>query len=149
MSQAADRATTNYAAALLAFLDQPKPKPKLPPGRGHPEALGTVRHKGRFLKAIAEIGRGNVSQIARRLRKRPEYQHLSEHQLRRDVAKILDWVTDLATGEVADLLIRYPPDVWQRQFGITPPALPRTKSKWKLRQMALELLRYQLMAKNQ
>jgi hypothetical protein len=144
MSLAADRATTNYAAALLAFLDQPRPKPKppLPSGPGRRKALGTVRHEGRLLKAIAEISLDKKTLLftfAKPLRKRPEYRHLSERTLQRNVSEALTSLTDL--------LQACPPDLWQELFGIEPPKPPMTERK--LRQKALELLRYQLMSEKQ
>jgi hypothetical protein len=131
----------DYATALLAYLvEQPrearKPAP-LPTGPGRRKVLDKIRNKGQFLKAIAEISSANKTlwsndAIANRLRARPEYTHLSQRQLRRDVAEALHWRAD-------------PHGKW-------PSAGPLDK---KLREVVLEMLRcqleitqYQLMARN-
>lgn len=125
----------DYAAALVAYLvEQPrqarKPAP-LPSGPGRRKVLDKIRNKGQFLKAIAEISLANKTlwsnaAIANRLRERPEYTHLSERQLRRDVAEALHWRAD--------------------PLGKWPSAGPLNKE---MREMILEILRYQLMARNQ
>ena len=146
MVKAADRATTNYAAALRVYLEPKRPTPKPlppPPGRGRPKVLGGIRHEGKLLRAIAEINLANktlwsIAEIANRLHARPEYKHAGPRQLRRNVAE--------AIGRLTGLFRSFPPDpdIWRELLGIEPPA---TMAKPELRRKALELLRYQLMAR--
>jgi hypothetical protein len=160
MSPAKHHPTTDYAAELLALfpaVKQPRPKPKSkvpqPPRRGAPKALGTIRHKGQFLKAIAKTKRRSCLAIAEQLHELPEYRHLSVRHLRDEVAAELDWVTKRVAGWADDL----PPHILQRYFGIEPRATTASMTteeierenrrlKRELRQMALKILRYHLKA---
>ena len=98
--------------------------------RGRPfKLLGTSYL--RFLNAIEEVHAKNPRcasnlGIARELRKRPEYKHLSERQLRRDVGNII--------SERIDEFKEVPPESW-REFGIDPPPAITEKSlrMWLLR----------------
>jgi hypothetical protein len=125
----------DYAAALVAYLvEQPrqarKPAP-LPSGPGRRKVLDKIRNKGQFLKAIAEISSANktlwsASAIARQLEKRREYADVGHRQLRRDVAEALSWVAGAIVGKELSA------GVMNRE----------------LREKVLEILRYQLMARN-
>ena len=71
-----------------------------------------------FLSAIREIHAKNRKwatdlSIARKLRQRPEYKHLSERQLRRDVGDVI--------SELVDRFKEVPPGSWRERFGIDPP----------------------------
>jgi hypothetical protein len=109
MPSAKDRVTTDYVTALLVYVRQPEPKP--PPrrrGRGRPRALETIRHKGRVLKAIAEISLKNPKlqvHFAGRLGNHHEFKHLKDRTLQRDVAAVLkqleDWLADLSPNAFA------------------------------------------------
>ena len=82
----------------------------------------------RFLKAIREIHAKNRRyasnlSIARKLRQRPEYKHLSERQLRRDVDDVI--------SERVDSFKEVPPGSWREWFGIDPP--PAINREWLLR----------------
>ena len=68
--------------------------------------------------------------IARKLRQRPEYKHLSERQLRRDVGNVI--------SERVDEFKEVPPGSWRERFGIDPPPAITEKS---LRMKAFEWLR--------
>ena len=81
-----------------------------------------------FLRAIEEIHAKNRRcasnlSIARELRKRPEYKHLSERQLRRDVDDVI--------SERVDSFKEVPPGSWREWFGIDPP--PAITREWLLR----------------
>ena len=85
-----------------------------------------------FLNAIREIHAKNRRcatnlSIARKLRQRPEYKHLSERQLRRDVGNVI--------SELVDELKEVPPESWREWFGIDPPPAMTEKSlrMWLLR----------------
>ena len=78
-----------------------------------------------FLNAIREIHAKNRRcatnlSIARKLRQRPEYKHLSERQLRRDVADVISDLVDEFKGA--------PPGSWRERFGIDPPPAITEKS---------------------
>jgi hypothetical protein len=124
----------NYVAGLLRFLEPELPPPlpsPAPPRRGRPKVLDTIRHKGQFLKAIAEISSDNPtlstnSEIARALHRRDEYADVGPRQLRRNVAEALGWVVGAVAGK-------------------EPSARVMNRE---LRQKVLEILRYQLMTKS-
>ena len=78
-----------------------------------------------FLNAIREIHAKNRRcttnlSIARKLRQRPEYKHLSVRQLRRDVGDVI--------SERVDEFKEVPPGSWQERFGIDPPPVITEKS---------------------
>jgi hypothetical protein len=152
MSQVKAQPSTNYAAALLRYLEPSKPKPKLPrqPRRGRPPALGTIRHKGQFLKAIAEINSANRKRwsclaIASELHKRPEYRHLSVRHLRDEVAAALKGLTELPPDRLQHFLSELPPEATAK---MTTQEIEREirQIRRELRRMALETLRYHLKA---
>jgi hypothetical protein len=126
------RRYVNYADVLSRFLEPeppPPPPPPAPPRRGRPKVLDKIRHKGRFLKAIAEISSkyptlSTNSEIARALHRRPEYADVGPRQLRRDVAEALGWVLEAIVGRA-------------------PSAQVMNRA---LRQKVLGILRYQLKA---
>ena len=134
--------TPNYTEALRPFLD-PQPIKR----RGRSKKL-VKQELGQLLKAIAEINSknryfANPHVVAQRLKLRhPDYQHLSERQLRRDVKAAIDWVIRQ--------LKETPLARWEELLGIEPPEHLTPKL---LREKAFELLwhelrRHQLMAKN-
>ena len=101
-------------------------------------ANSSQRHLGQLLKAIAEVNSENrtyttYSGIAGKLMDRPEYEHLGDRQLRRDVAKAIKWVI----GN----LKRIPPNLWVKILGIAPPP---TMTDRHLREMAFAFLRHYL-----
>ncbi len=147
----------DYVTPLLKYLppaDTPDFSEPSKPVRRRPKALskqpldefrqgiaGTnskQRHFGKLLKAIAEVNSKNRkyatdSSIAGRLRQRPEYSHLSERQLRRDVSEAIKWVID-------ELKI-VSPGRWAKIFGIKPP--PAMTDAFR-RKKAFEFLRHHL-----
>ena len=95
--------------------------------RGRPFKLLGLSYL-RFLDAIGEIHAKNRRwasnlSIARELRKRPEYKHLSVRQLRRDVGNVI--------SERVDEFKEVPPASWREWFGINPP--PAITREWLLR----------------
>lgn len=131
----------DYAAILLEFLDpvehvssRPNPPSKR---RGRTKKL-TNQLLGSFFKAIAEVNSKNKhcasnSSIAGKLKGRPQYSHLSDRQLRRDVGEALAYI--------AETLKTVPPQHWERKFGISPPA---AMTKKLLHEKVLEFLRHRL-----
>ena len=85
--------------------------------RGRPFKLVGIPYF-QFLGAIREIHAKNRKcatdlSIARKLRRRPEYKHLSERQLRRDVGDVI--------SELVDEFKEVPRGSWRDRFGIDPP----------------------------
>jgi hypothetical protein len=100
------------AQPLLRFLEEEPLRNR----RGRPFKLVGPSYF-QFLNAIREIHAKNRRcatnlSIARKLRQRPEYKHLSERQLRRDVGDVI--------SELVDRFKEVPPGSW-REFGIDPP----------------------------
>jgi hypothetical protein len=99
-------------------------QPLLRNRRGRPfQLVGTPYFQ--FLNAIREIHAKNRKcatdlSIARKLRQRPEYKHLSERQLRRDVGDVI--------SERVDRFKVVPPGSWRERFGIDPPPVITEKS---------------------
>jgi hypothetical protein len=120
----------------LSNLAEPLTPPRRRPGA--PKKLVKER-LAQLLKAIAEINSKNPYctsdlSIAGRLKRRPEYCHLSERQLRRNVKDTVDWTIRV---------MKKPPfDVRHKELRISSPSTLTSKQ---LRQKAFEFLRYELL----
>jgi hypothetical protein len=143
-------ATKYPLAQPLWELCKPPEPPKPLKGPGRPKALthqsldefqktnSKSRHFGQLLKAIAEISFKNpacttYSGIAGKLVTRPQYKHISESRLRRNVSDAIQW-------EIA-LLKKTPSKFWVESLGIAPPPVMTNRA---LRDKALEFLRHYL-----